>query len=423
MAKLKGNVVVAQSGGPTCAINAAICGVIETCMRNKSTFGKIFGASNGIMGVLNEELFDMGKESKKTISMMRQTPSAAVGSCRYKLDAKDPRDYQRIINVFKAHNVRYFFYSGGNDSMDTADKVAKLACESGYDLRVMGVPKTIDNDLACTDHCPGFGSVAKYIATASMEAGRDTESLYTADTCTILEAMGRNAGWIAAAAGLASRTPEDAPHLVYVPEIAFDIKSFVKDCKNTLKKYKRLFIVASEGLKTKDGQYLAADKGKFGKDSFGHAQLGGVAEVLKAIVEEKVGVKARFNKLGTNQRSAMHFASKTDIDEAYMCGKDAAGHAAKGVTGKMVTLVRKSNKPYKCVTGLANLSDVANGEKFLPRSFMNKAGNHISKKMRDYATPLITGEAPITVGKDGLPEFMRFKRVHVKKKCPAYRVR
>jgi 6-phosphofructokinase 1 len=256
-----------------------------------------------------------------------------------------------------------------------------------------------------------------------MEAGRDTESLYTHDTCTVLEAMGRNAGWIAAAAGLASRESQDAPHMIFVPEIAFDIKQFERDAKAILKKHKRLFIVASEGMKTKDGNYLAADTGKFAKDAFGHAQLGGAAEAMKNIVEEKLGIKARVNKLGTNQRAAMHFASKTDIDEAYMCGKEAVAQALKGTSGKMVTLVRAKTKTYKCGTGLTDLSAVANDEKFLPRSFMNKAGNHITKKMRDYLTPLVKGEAPITVGPDGLPVFMRFKRVHVKKKCKTLKVK
>jgi len=423
MAKLKGDVLVAQSGGPTAVINASACGVAQTCLRNKATFGRVLGATNGVLGVLHEELFDLGREGKAALDLMRRSPAAAVGSCRYKLDPQDPRDYERILEVFRAHGVRYFFYIGGNDSMDTADKVDKLARESGYELRVVGVPKTVDNDLACTDHCPGFGSVAKYLAASVMEAGRDTEALYTYDTCTIVESMGRNAGWIAAAGGLAARSPQDAPHLVYVPEIPFDPDRFVQDCKAVLDRHRRLFIVASEGLKTARGEYLSADKGAFGTDAFGHAQLGGVAEVLKALVEERVGVKARFNKPGTCQRSAMHFASRTDVDEAYLCGQDAVRRALEGVTGKMVSLVRKSNRPYRCETGLADLADVANGERPLPRSFMNKAGNHITKRMRDYAIPLIRGEAPVDIGRDGLPVYVRFKRRHLRKRCRPHQVR
>ncbi|MFH0911059.1 MAG: 6-phosphofructokinase [Planctomycetota bacterium] len=423
MAKLRGNAVVAQSGGPTAVINASACGVIQACLRHRGVVGHVFGATNGILGVLREELFDLGREEPRSIALLRQSPAAAIGSCRYKLDPRDPRDYERILAVFQAHNVRYFFYAGGNDSMDTADKIHKLARAKGYELRVVGVPKTVDNDLACTDHSPGFGSVAKYLATSVMEAGRDTEALYTTDTCTILETMGRNAGWIAASTGLAARAPEDAPHLVYVPEIPFEPDRFVEDCKGVLARFGRLFIAASEGLKTPDGAYLASDKGAFGRDSFGHVQLGGVAEVLKHLVESRVGVKTRFNKPGTCQRAAMHCASKTDVDEAYLCGRDAVRHALQGVSGKMVTLLRKRSRPYACVTGLADLAEVANGVKGLPREFLNEAGNHITRKMRAYAEPLVRGEAPITIGPDGLPVFVRFKRKPVRKLCEDYAVR
>lgn len=416
------NAIVAQSGGPTAVINSSACGVIQTAM-NSGKIGKVFGATNGILGVLKEELFDISAEKPETIDGMKRTPAAAIGSCRYKLKSLDESrtDYERIIDVFKAHNIRYFFYAGGNDSMDTCDKVNKLAAESGYELTCMGVPKTIDNDLAFTDHCPGYGSVAKYVAVSAMNAGKDTEALYTTDTCTILEVMGRNAGWIAAAAGLAQRSPEDAPHLIYLPERAFSVEQFVADVKAVLAEFKRVFIVTGEGLKDANGDYVTADAGAFSKDSFGHQQLGGVAEVLKSIIEREVGIKARFNKLGTNQRSAMHFASKTDVEEAYMCGAKAVELALGGENGKMVTLVRESDSPYKCTTGTAALSDVANGEKFMPDEYINEAGNNVTDALRDYVRPLIMGEAEVEMGDDGLPVYMRFARKHVGKQLAEYK--
>ncbi len=417
----KTNVLVAQSGGPTTAINASVCGVIQEAI-SSGKFGKIFGASNGILGVLKEDLFDITAEKSETIAALMRTPAAAIGSCRYKLKSldKSKADYERVLDVFKAHDIHYFFYAGGNDSMDTADKVNKLAADAKYDLVCMGVPKTIDNDLAFTDHCPGYGSVAKYVATCAMEAGKDTEALYTTDTCTILEVMGRNAGWIAAASGLAQREPQDAPHLIYLPEVPFAFEKLISDVKTVLQNFKRVFIVAGEGLKDDNGQYVTADSGAFGKDSFGHAQLGGVAEMLKAVIEKEVGIKTRFNKLGTNQRSAMHFASLTDIEESYQCGSMAVRHALNGENGKMVTLVRKDSSTYECTTGLAALADVANGEKFMPRSYINAEGNHITQAMKDYVRPLVMGEAPVTIGPDGLPVYMRFERFPVEKKLPEY---
>jgi 6-phosphofructokinase 1 len=417
----KPNAVVAQSGGPTAVINSSACGVVQEAMKS-GKIGQVIGASNGILGVPKEELFDISAEKSETIEALKQTPAAAIGSCRHKLKSLEDSkaDFERILDVFKAHNIRYFFYAGGNDSMDTADKVNKLAADAGYELVCMGVPKTVDNDLAFTDHCPGYPSVAKYVATCAMEAGRDTEALYTADTCTILEVMGRNAGWIAAATGLAARCAEDAPHLVYMPEAAFSFDKFISDVKEVYKELGRVFIVAGEGLKDEKGNYVTADSGAFSKDSFGHVQLGGVADMLKAVVEKEVGIKARFNKLGTNQRSAMHFASLIDINEAYMCGQMAVKYAMEGENGKMVTLVREKGKKYKCTTGLAELRDVANGEKKVPAEYINDKGNHITDAMRDYVRPLVQGEAPITVDKDGLPVFMRFERKPLEKKLAKY---
>lgn len=417
------NAVVAQSGGPTAVINASACGVIQQAMKSDS-IGRVFGATNGILGVLNEDLFDISAEKSETIEALKRTPAAAIGSCRHKLKSLDESkaDFERILDVFKAHNIRYFFYMGGNDSMDTADKVNKLADAAGYELVCMGIPKTIDNDLAYTDHCPGYGSVAKYVATCAMEAGRDTEALYTADTCTILEVMGRNAGWIAAATGLAARSPEDAPHLIYMPEAAFSFDKLITDVRQVLKNIGRVFIVAGEGLKDDKGNYVTADAGAgaFGKDSFGHVQLGGAADMLKAVIEKEVGIKTRCNKLGTNQRSAMHFASLTDVHEAYMCGSAAVENALAGVNGKMVTLVRAEGPDYVSTTALAELIDVANGEKKVPKEYINESGNGVTEAMKDYVRPLVQGEAPLRIGQDGLPMFMRFERKAVQKKLAKY---
>ena len=417
----KPNAIVAQSGGPTTVINSSACGVIQEAIGG-GKIGRVFGATNGILGVLKEDLFDISAEKCETIEALKRTPAAAIGSCRYKLKSLDQSraDYERILDVFKAHDIHYFFYAGGNDSMDTADKVNKLAADTGYELVCIGVPKTIDNDLAYTDHCPGYGSVAKYVATCAMEAGRDTEALYTHDTCTILEVMGRNAGWIAAATGLARRCDKDAPHLIYMPEAAFSFEKFVTDVKAVHKEFGGVFIVAGEGLKDENGEYVTADSGAFSKDDFGHVQLGGVADMLKAVIEKEVGIKARCNKLGTNQRIAMHFASLTDINEAYMCGHAAVKAAMSGINGKMVTLVREAGSEYNCTTGLAELSDVANGEKKVPREYINDAGNGVTEAMRDYVRPLVLGEAPITVGQDGLPVYMRFERKALEKKLPQY---
>ena len=417
----KPNAIIAQSGGPTAAINSSACGVIQEAMKS-GEIGSVLGATNGILGVLKEDLFDISAEKAETIEALKRTPAASIGSCRYKLKSLDESkaDFERILDVFKAHEIRYFFYAGGNDSMDTADKVNKLAADSGFELVCMGIPKTIDNDLACTDHCPGYGSVAKYVATCVAETGRDTEALYTTDTCTIMEVMGRNAGWIAAAAGLAVTCPQDAPHLIYMPEAAFSLDKLVSDVKEVLGRLGRVFIVAGEGVRNEKGEYLSADKGAFGKDSFGHSQLGGVAEIFKAVIEKEVGIKARFNKLGTNQRSAMHFASLTDINEAYLCGQAAVTAALDGENGKMVTLIRADGPEYKCTTSLAELCEVANGEKKVPKEYINESGTGITDAMRDYLRPIVQGEATIEIGRDGLPVFMRFERQALEKKLAKY---
>ena len=416
----KPNALIAQSGGPTAVINASVCGVVQTAVKS-AKLGRIYGAVNGILGVLQEELIDLSAEKSRIIEALKHTPAAVLGSSRYKLQrAESQRDLERIIEVFKAHGVHYFFYAGGNDSMDTADKINKQAHQNGYELICMGIPKTVDNDLACTDHCPGYGSIAKYVATCALEAGRDTEAIYTTDTCTIMEVMGRNAGWIAAATGLAACSPQDAPHLIYMPEADFSLEKLIEDVREVYQRWGRVFIVVSEGLKDDKGRYLAADAGAFGKDSFGHQQLGGVADMLKTVIEREVAIKARWNKPGTHQRSAMHFASLTDVKEAYMCGRRAVEYALGGENGKMVTLVRESAEPYHCTTGLAELSVVANGEKKLPPEYIDSKGNHITEAMKDYVRPLVQGQAPITIGPDGLPVFTRLERKLVPKKLPKW---
>jgi 6-phosphofructokinase 1 len=418
---IKGKAVVAQSGGPTAVINASAAGVIQTAMKNSGVFTGVYGALNGILGVLDEELFDLAQEDPREIDRLRRSPSAALGSCRHKLKDldKDRGDYRRILDVFKAHDIRYFFYIGGNDSMDTAAKLGLLAREIDYEMITIGVPKTIDNDLAYTDHCPGFGSVAKFTATSVMEAGRDTDALYTHDTTTVHEIMGRNAGWIAASAGLARRRPEDAPHIILVPEVPLVLDKFVADVKRCLKDYKKCFIACGEGVRNEDGKHLADVGGSFSTDAFGHVQLGGAAETVRQIIEKRVGVKARTNRPGTAQRVAMHFASRTDADEAYMAGQAAVEAAIKGVNGMMVTLVRQGDgADYRCTTGLVELQKVANGEKMLPREFLDESGTGISRAFRDYALPLIHGEAPIDIAPDGLPLYAQLKRQLVAKKTP-----
>ena len=419
MAKIRGKAVVAQSGGPTAVINASACGVIQTALGNEGVFTGVYGALNGILGVLNEDLFDLAAEPAEQIDLLRRSPSAALGSCRHKLKdlQADRADYERILDVFKAHDIRYFFYIGGNDSMDTAAKVGQLAREIDYEMIAVGVPKTIDNDLGYTDHCPGYGSVAKFSAASVMEAGRDTEALYTHDTCTVHEVMGRNAGWIAASTGLARREEQDAPHIILLPEVPFVIEKFVADVQRCLADYKRCFVACGEGVKTPEGKYLGEAGGAFAKDAFGHTQLGGAADGVRAIIETQVGVKARTNRAGTTQRNAMHFASATDVAEAYMVGAAAVEAAVKGVHGKMVTLERHTDGgKYRCTTGLADLEKVANSEKPVPAEFIDDSGTGVTDAFRAYALPLIAGQAEVTLGDDGLPVYARLAKQGVAKR-------
>jgi 6-phosphofructokinase len=408
---LKGNCIVAQSGGPTAVINASACGVIQEAFKHKEITG-VYAGHNGILGVLNDEIYDLGKEDPRDVEGLMTSPASALGSCRHKV--KKDEELARIVEVFRKHNIRYFFYAGGNDSQDTADKVNKLALREGYELICVGVPKTIDNDLAYTDHCPGYGSVIKYLATMTMEAGRDTEALYTSDTVNVIEAMGRNAGWIAAGTALARRDEEDAPHMILLPEAPFDKDKFTARVDYFLKKIGRCVIVVSEGTQNPDGTYIAEQKGDFAKDAFGHVQLGGAAFFVKELVEREVKVKARFAIPSTIQRTGIHFASLTDSKEAYMVGQRAVQLALQGVSGKMVSLERVSSDPYRCETGTVDLAKVANGEKKLPKEWIAADGFSLTAEFDRYARPLIQGEVkPVIQG--GLPRFVRFRKVWVGK--------
>ena len=418
MAELVGNVLVGQSGGPTAVINASVAGIIAEAL-NHNCIEEVYGGLNGVLGILNEEFIDLAAESQQQIRALRYTPGAALGTCRFKL--KKQQDFDRVIEVFKAHNIRYFFYCGGNDSQDTADKISKLAQAQGHELRVIGVPKTVDNDLPVTDHCPGYGSVIKYICTTVRELACDNEAMGQSDLVSILEVMGRNAGWIAAGAALAKRRdhPHDPPHLIYLPETPFSAEKFVEDVRRVLKREKYCLVVVGEGLVDKDGNYVATDSAS--TDAFGHAQLGGAGEYLKGLVEQQVGVKARTAKLGIAQRAAAHCSSKTDNDEAFLAGQAAVKAAIAGETDKMVVLVRGDTDHYTCETGLAPLNEIANGVKKLPTEWINEDGVSMNFQFFRYALPLIQGEVPVPYD-NGLPLFARLEKHRTEKALPPYEV-
>ncbi len=418
MAELVGNCLVAQSGGPTAVINASVAGVVAEAL-NHNCIEEVYGGLNGVLGILNEEFIDLAAESQQQIRALRHTPGAALGTCRFKL--KKQQDFDRVLEVFKAHNIRYFFYCGGNDSQDTADKISKLAQAQGHELRVIGVPKTVDNDLSVTDHCPGYGSVIKYICTTVRELACDNEAMGQSDLVSILEVMGRNAGWIAAGAALAKRRdhPHDPPHLIYLPETPFSAEKFVEDVRRVLKREKYCLVVVGEGLIDKDGNYVATDSAS--TDAFGHAQLGGAGEYLKGLVEQQVGVKARTAKLGIAQRAAAHCSSKTDNDEAFLAGQAAVKAAIAGETDKMVVLVRGDTDHYTCETGLAPLSEIANGVKKLPTEWINEDGVSMNFQFFRYALPLIQGEVPVPYD-NGLPLFARLEKHRAEKVLPPYEV-
>ena len=416
MKGLKGALVFAQSGGPTSVINASAAGVFLEGLKSKEITA-VYGAAHGIKGILNEEFYDIGKEDEKELLLLKNTPSSAMGSVRYKLkDADvDDTDYKKLLEVFKKYDVRYFFYNGGNDSMDTCNKISKYMAKSGYDINVIGVPKTIDNDLYGTDHCPGFASAAKYIATTIMEINLDAKEYDTGMIC-IIEAMGRNAGWLTASAALANSKGLGAD-LIYLPEVPFDVDKFVADVKKVLAANNNKCIVCvSEGIKNKDGVLIGEVLGKAGaRDSFGHAQLGGVAANLANIIKEQTGVKTRAIELSLMQRCAAHCASATDIEETFEAGKQAVKAAVAGETDKMVCYARKPGDKYVCEYKLLPLELAANTEKTVPVEWITNDGTGISDEFVKYALPLIQGE-PELVKEDGLPRFAKLKKVLVEKR-------
>jgi 6-phosphofructokinase len=411
----KKNAFYAQSGGVTAVINASACGVIETARTHRDQIGKVFAGRNGIIGALREELIDTSKETKTAIAGLRTTPSGAFGSCRHKLQSLEanPAEYERLIDVFKAHNIGYFFYNGGGDSADTCLKVSQLSESMGYPLQAIHIPKTIDNDLPLTDNCPGFGSVAKYIAISIKEAAMDVASMCETSTKVfILEAMGRHAGWIAAAAGLAAEQEGDAPHIILFPEIAFDREKFLAKVKRCVKRHGHCVIVASEGAQYKDGAFLA---GGGLKDAFGHTQLGGLAPSLAEMIKSELGYKYHWAVSDYLQRSARHIASSTDVEQAYAVGEAAVKKALEGKNAIMTTIVRGKGKRYTWTIGEAPLADVANVEKQMPRNFITRDGFGITEQARDYLAPLIQGEDYPSY-KNGLPQYTRMKNILAPKK-------
>ena len=412
MEQLKGACIIGQSGGPTSVINASLYGAVNTALKNPS-ITKVYGAEHGIKGILNDRLFIMDEEDPCELEKLKYTPSSALGSCRYKLkdSSADDTDYKRILEIFKKYDVRYFFYNGGNDSMDTCNKISKYMQQCGYECRIMGIPKTIDNDLFGTDHCPGFASAAKFIATTCMEVYKDCH-VYDTGQISIIEIMGRNAGWLTASSALAS----DAgfgPDLIYVPEVAFDMDQFLADVDRIYKETGYCMVAVSEGICYEDGTLVSEAKTS-ATDGFGHAQLGGLAAMLAETVKQKTGAKVRGIELSLLQRCGAHIASLTDINEAYAAGEAAVENATCGVTDKMVGFKRsEADGKYVCEIDLLDLSDVANTEKKIPREWINEAGNGIEKPFIDYCLPLIQGEPDIP-RENSLPRFAKLKKVLAK---------
>ena len=408
----KKNVIVGQSGGPTSVINASAYGVIRTALDNPDITA-VYGAAHGIKGVLNDQLYDMGQEDAKELELLLNTPSSELGSCRYKIADPDvdDTDYKRILEIFKKYDVRYFFYNGGNDSMDTCNKISKYMQKVDYECRIMGVPKTIDNDLFGTDHCPGFASAAKYIATSCVEVYKDAR-VYDTGMVTIIEIMGRHAGWLAASAALAG-VVGCAPDLVYLPEVDFDMEQFLKDVTEIYNREGNCIVAVSEGIHYADGSFVSEAKTS-ATDGFGHAQLGGLAALLANIVKEKTGAKVRGIELSLLQRCGAHLASQRDIEESFLAGKTAVEAAVSGETDKMVGFeCTRENGQYTCKTKLFDLSSVANFEKKVPLEWINEAGNGVTQGFIDYALPLIQGENH-RVLENGLPRFAKLKKVLAK---------
>ena len=409
---LKGACIIGQSGGPTSVINASAYGVIRTALDNEA-ITKVYGAEHGIKGVLNDRLIDMSAEDAEELELLLYTPSSALGSCRYKIADPDvdDTDYKRILEIFKKYDVRYFFYNGGNDSMDTCNKISKYMQKAGYECRVMGVPKTIDNDLFGTDHCPGFASAAKYIATSCMEVYQDARVYDTGMIC-VVEVMGRNAGWLTAAAGLAT-VMGAGPDLIYLPETDFDMDKYIAEVKKVYEEKGNCMVAVSEGIHYADGSFVAEAETS-ATDGFGHAQLGGLAAMLADVAKKATGAKVRGIELSLLQRCGAHLASQTDIDESFMAGKAAVENAVAGLTDKMVGFERTyEGGKYVCKTKLFDLADVANTEKKVPLEGINAEHNGVEQAFIDYALPLIQGETKMRKT-DGLPRFAKLKKVLAK---------
>ena len=418
---MKKNIFYAQSGGVTPVINATAAGLIDYLSKNRSLFGKLFIGKNGIAGALNEELIDISQESISELKKLIHTPGGAFGSCRIKL--KDPiknkREFQRILEVFEAHGIGYFFYNGGGDSQDTTLKISKYCKEHGYNITCIGLPKTIDNDLPITDNCPGFGSVAKYIAISTYEASLDVASMANSSTKVfLLEVMGRHAGWLAASAGIIKDEKSMPPHLILFPEIVFDEKKFLLKVKTTVKQYGFCVVVASEGIKNKNNKFVAASSTV---DSFGHAHLGGVAPKLANIITTKLSYKVHWAVSDYLQRAARHIGSSVDVKQAYMVGYKALEYAKNGINGVMLTIKSKKTKNYQWEIKYSKLENVANVEKVLPKSFISKDGFSITKSCKNYIKNLISGE-DYPPYKNGIPMYAKLKHTLTKKKLKKFKV-
>lgn len=410
MEVLKGNLMFGQSGGPTAVINASAAGVFIEALKHADVIEKVYGAAHGIVGVLNEDFYDMGQEDPEELELLKNTPSSLLGSCRYKLanPEVDDTDYRRILDVFKKYNIRYFFYNGGNDSMDTCSKISKFLQSADYECRVMGVPKTIDNDLHGTDHCPGFPSAARYIATSVMEVYQDAH-VYDTGQITILEIMGRNAGWLVGASALAAEYGA-GPDLIYLPEVAFDLDKMVADIQDIYAKNNKVIVAVSEGVRTEEGTYIPELVGEVKTDAFGHKQMGGAAQVLADYLADRMDVKIRAIEFSLLQRCAAHLGSQIDVDEAFEVGAEAVRQAIAGQSGYMIGINRTSDVPYSSETILVELSEAANTEDKVPREWINEEGNYVTQEFIDHVRPLVSVAAnPPQV--DGLPRFANLKKV------------
>lgn len=406
------NALYAQSGGVTAVINASACGVIQTARLHPNQIGKVFAARNGIIGALTEELIDTSHETDEAIAALRYTPAGAFGSCRHKLLSieKDRKQYERLVEVFSAHNIGYFFYNGGGDSQDTAHKVSLISHELGYPITCIGIPKTVDNDLPFTDNSPGFGSVAKYVAVSIREAGLDVASMaLTSTKVFIMEVMGRHAGWIAAAGGLAAESEGESPHIILFPEIPLHVQAFLQKVAQCVKKYGFCSIVVSEGIKNAEGKFIS-EQGLV--DAFGHKQLGGVAPLIAKLIKDNLGYKYHWALADYLQRAARHIASNTDVEQAYAVGKAAVEYALAGKSAIMPIIVRESNHPYRWSIGEAPLDKIANVEVKMPRDYISEDGFHITEKCREYLFPLIQGE-DYPPYRDGLPAYVTLKNIAV----------